>query len=204
VLLVTAPPTAVAAGGGAGVNAGAAPAGQPGNVANAGASGGAGTSGGAAPTLAAPAPSTPSHPTVPGYVARLIKGIAYAPAYAPVQVQRAIWAGNRLRNKPYAYGGGHGKFSDTGYDCSGTVSYVLHAAGLLRTPLDSSDFMNWGDTGVGQWITVYTNPDHAFVVIAGLRLDTSAAGDVTHQSGPRYRSLLRDVSGYTARHPTYF
>jgi hypothetical protein len=119
-------------------------------------------------------------------------------------VQRAIWAGNRLRHKPYIYGGGHGSFSDSGYDCSGTVSYVLHAAGLLRTPMDSSDFENYGASGLGQWITVYTNPEHAFVVIAGLRLDTSGAGDLAHESGPRYRPRLREFSGYTARHPTYY
>jgi hypothetical protein len=161
-------------------------------------------SGGAGVSQAPPAASTPARPTVPGSVAKLIKGIAYAPSYAPVQIQRAIWAGNRLRHKPYIYGGGHGKFSDTGYDCSGTVSYVLHAAGLLKTPLDSNDFLTWGADGAGQWITVYTNPGHAFVVIAGLRLDTSAAGDLSHESGPRFRPRLRDVSGYTVRHPIYF
>jgi hypothetical protein len=201
VLGLNAAPAALAAGGGASVNTAAAPtAPAPTDTAN-----GTSNATGGAGVMPAPAvPSTPSHPTVPGYVARLIHGIAYAPSYAPFAVQRAIWAGNRLRHKPYIYGGGHGSFSDTGYDCSGTVSYVLHAAGLLRTPMDSSDFENYGASGAGQWITVYTNAGHAFVVIAGLRLDTSAAGDLSHESGPRYRPHLRTISGYTARHPIYF
>jgi hypothetical protein len=103
--------------------------------------------------------------------------MAYAPANAPRAVQRAIWAGERIRLKPYVYGGGHAKWNDVGYDCSGSVSYVLHAAGLIRVSMDSSDFMTWGLTGAGQWITVYTNPGHAFVEIAGIQLDTSAEGD---------------------------
>jgi len=143
------------------------------------------------------------HPTVHGTVAKIIHGIAYAPDQAPIQVQRAIWAGNQIRTKPYVWGGGHQSFKSDGYDCSGSVSYVLHAAGLLRTPFDSSDFISWAGSGLGNWITVYTNTDHAFVEIAGIRLDTSAAGDQhpTSGSGPRWRSLLTDVSAFSMRHP---
>ena len=132
--------------------------------------------------------------------------MAYAPSYAPIQVQRAIWAGDRIRHKPYCYGGGHGTWNDSCYDCSGTVSFVLHAAGLLGTTMDSSDFMGWGRPGRGKWITVYTNPGHAFVQVAGIRLDTSAEGDPNPPpgSGPRWRPLLQDTSGFEARHPAGF
>jgi cell wall-associated NlpC family hydrolase len=116
--------------------------------------------------------------TVPGTRARLLEdGYAAAPADAPPEIQAAVWAANELQDKPYVYGGGHGSFEDDGYDCSGTVSYALRAAGVLDSPLDSGSFMRWGKRGKGDWITVYTNPGHAYVVIAGLRLDTSAAGD---------------------------
>jgi hypothetical protein len=153
---------------------------------------------------AKPPASYPAHPTVAGTRARLIKGIAYAPRLAPVEVQRAIWAANRLQHKPYRYGGGHARFNDTGYDCSGTVSYALHAAGLLPRPLASGDFMTWGAAGPGQWITVYTNPGHAYTIIAGLRLDTSPAGDPGGASGPRWRRSARSAGGYVARHPVGF
>ena len=170
-----------------------------------------------APPVAAPPPAPPVaptpppvsplpavHPTVPGDTAEIINGLAYAPADAPVQVQRAIWAGDRIRFKPYVYAGGHAKWNDIGYDCSGSVSYVLHAAGLLRISKDSSDFMSWGETGVGQWITIYTNPGHALVEIAGIRLDTSAEQDAhpASGSGPRWRPLMTSAPGFAARHPT--
>jgi hypothetical protein len=152
-----------------------------------------------------PAPvSTPLHPMVLGTTARIIHGLAYAPSNAPIQVQRAIWAGDRIRHKPYLYAGGHGHWNDVGYDCSGTVSYVLHAAGLLSVSMDSSQFMSWGRRGLGSWITVYTNPGHAFIEIAGIRLDTSNAGDphpFPPGDGPRWRPLLTDTSGFVARHP---
>jgi len=162
------------------------------------------TSGGAGVGFGPGPRSTPTHPVVPGYRAKIIRGVAYAPASAPIQVQRAIWAGDRIRHKPYIYGGGHGSFNDVGYDCSGSVSYMLHAAGLLSTPFDSSEFMSWGNGGLGHWITVYTNPGHAFIEIAGIRLDTSAEGDPhpAPGSGPRFRPLLSDTSGFEARHPT--
>lgn len=194
--LACVPAVSVAASGGAGMPSSSSPAKSSGN-----------------PTPApAPAPATPQdqaggaafgsvpsilHPTVPGDVGVVRDGIAYAPTGAPLAVQQAIWAANTLRHKPYIYGGGHQSFRSRGYDCSGTVSYALHAAGLLRSPLDSGSFMTWGDRGRGQWITVYTNPGHAWAIIAGMRLDTSGPGE----SGPRWRTETRTGRGFRARHP---
>jgi len=164
------------------------------------------TSGGAGVGAPPPAPSTPTQPTVPGFTAKIVKGVAYAPSYAPLAVQEAIWAGNKIRHKPYIFGGGHAAFIASGYDCSGSVSYVLHAAGLLASPFDSSDFMHWGQKGLGHWITVYTNPGHAFVQIAGIRLDTSAEGDPhpAKGTGPRWRPIMTSIHGFMARHPAGF
>jgi hypothetical protein len=161
------------------------------------------TTGGAGVGAPSVAPSTPARPTVPGAVAKIIKGVAYAPAYAPLAVKQAIWAGNQIRTKPYVYGGGHGTWNDVGYDCSGSVSYVLHAAGLLKTSMDSSEFESWGQKGLGQWITVYTNPAHAFVQIAGVRFDTSAEDDPNPApgTGPRWRPLMDGTAGFQSRHP---
>ncbi len=137
--------------------------------------------------------------------ATVIDGKAYPPADAPIEIKKAIWAANEIVGKPYKYGGGHARVKDSGYDCSGTVSYALLGGGLLDgTPLDSSSFMRWGDAGHGTWVTVYTNPSHAFVVIAGLRLDTSAAGDPSGNSGPQWRPVLRSTRGFKARHPDGF
>jgi hypothetical protein len=158
-------------------------------------------------------PPQPAHLVVPGTVAELLPdGTAAAPSDAPPQVQHAIFAANRLQHKPYIYGGGHARFRSPGYDCSGTVSYALHGGRLLRSPLDSSSFMSWGARGPGQWITVYTNPGHAYAVIAGLRLDTSRYGVVASrrvapsalESGPRWRPTLRPSTGFSARHPVGF
>jgi cell wall-associated NlpC family hydrolase len=121
---------------------------------------------------------------------------AVAPAAAPEPVRRAIHAANSITRKPYRYGGGHRRFRDSGYDCSGAISYALRGAGVLSRPLDSRAFMRWARPGVGRWITVYTNPGHAFVVIAGLRFDTSGPGE----RGPRWRRDARSTRGYTARH----
>jgi cell wall-associated NlpC family hydrolase len=132
-------------------------------------------------------------------------GYAAAPVSAPQEVKDAIAAANEIIGKPYVYGGGHNvKFLSRGYDCSGTVSYALHGASLLPSPLDSSSFMKWGAKGPGTWFTVYTNPGHAFAIIAGLRLDTSAAGDPNGGKGPRWRPVLRSTKGFTARHPVGF
>ncbi|MDW5598480.1 hypothetical protein VSS74_29235 [Conexibacter stalactiti] len=145
-------------------------------------------------------PPADTRPTVPGSRAVFRDGIAYAPAAAPVEVQEAVWAANDLLGKPYVYGGGHKSFRAAGYDCSGTVSYALNGAGLLDSPLDSSSFMSWEESGRGTWITVYTNPGHAFVVIAGLRLDTSGPGE----SGPRWRPGKYSTRGFKSRHPENF
>jgi cell wall-associated NlpC family hydrolase len=163
----------------------------------------ASTSGGAAIAPGPPPVSTPVHPVVQGLAAKIIHGLAYAPSMAPIQVQRAIWAGDAIRHKPYIYGGGHGTWNDAGYDCSGSVSYVLHAAGLIRTSMDSGEMMSWGQAGLGAWITIYTNPGHAFVEIAGIRLDTSAEQDPNPPpgTGPRWRPLVTSTSGFSARHP---
>jgi cell wall-associated NlpC family hydrolase len=167
----------------------------------------------AAATAPAPAPTPPPatggaaygvvfQPTVPGVVAQIVNGIAYAPDQAPDPVKQAVWAANQIVGMPYRLGGGHKLgFTDHAYDCSGTVSFAMHGAGLLARPRDSSSFLRFGAAGPGQWITVYTNPGHAFAVIAGLRLDTSAAGDPAGGSGPRWRPNLRSTSGYRARHP---
>jgi cell wall-associated NlpC family hydrolase len=149
--------------------------------------------------------STPSQPTVAGSVAKIVHGVAYAPSLAPLQVKRAIWAGNKIDHTPYIFGGGHADFVSRGYDCSGSVSYVLHAAGLLKTPMDSSDFYSWGHRGNGHWITVYTNPGHAFVEIAGIRFDTAAEGPAAPRgtfpgTGPRWRPLMTGTRGFQARH----
>jgi hypothetical protein len=151
-------------------------------------------------------PAAPPRVLVPGTQAKLMDdGFAAAPADAPAEVQEAVFAANEIVGKPYVYGGGHRSFKASGYDCSGTVSYALHGGGLLRSPLDSSSFMRWGERGRGAWITVFTNPGHAFAVIAGLRLDTSAAGErVSSGKGPRWRGVLRKTRGYRARHPLGF
>src|SRR4051794_25182645 len=128
------------------------------------------------PATPTPTPTAPAQITVPGTTAQLLPdGTAAAPAAAPAPVQQAILAANKIVGKPYVYGGGHRSFKSAGYDCSGTVSYALHGGGLLKSPLDSSSFMSWGAKGKGAWITVFTNPGHAYAVIAGLRLDTSRA-----------------------------
>ena len=138
---------------------------------------------------------------------KIIDGIAYAPKGAPPQVVAAINAANEIVRKPYRYGGGHASFVDSGYDCSGSVSYALHGGNLLTSPLDSSSFMSWGQKGKGRWITVYTNPGHAFVVIAGLRFDTGFRDNRTvprdgtfPNSGPRW-GKPRPTGGFAARHP---
>src|SRR5688572_30396814 len=139
-------------------------------------------------------------PMVAGSRAVLRNGVAYAPSRAPQSVKNAIWAANSLRRKPYVWGGGHGSFNDRGYDCSGTVSFALHGAGALHSPLPSSELMRYGERGRGRWITIYSRPGHTFAVIAGLRLDTTdlgRGGDV----GPRWYAYGRDTGGYVARHP---
>lgn len=151
------------------------------------------------------APMTETPATTPGLRATLSSDgrTAIAPAGAPLQVQKAIWAANKITRKPYVYGGGHATFKkiSNGYDCSSTVSFALGNGGLLTgTPLDSSSFMRWGESGKGAWVTVYTNPGHAYAVIAGLRLDTSGPGE----RGPRWRPVKRSSAGFKSRHPEGF
>jgi cell wall-associated NlpC family hydrolase len=141
------------------------------------------------------------HLLVPGYTAEVVNGLAAAPEDAPASVQDIIWAANKIIGRPYVYGGGHQSFTSYGYDCSGTVSFALHGAGLLKTPLDSSQFMAWGRPGQGQWMTILTNPGHAYLDVAGLRLDTSAADDPSNQQGPRWRPLRPGNPGFVERHP---
>ena len=138
---------------------------------------------------------------------------AVAPADAPPEVQSAINAANKIVGKPYKYGGGHGSWNDSGYDCSGTVSYALHGAGLLSRPMSSGEFGSWGVTGRGSWISVYYNSGHAYAVIAGLRLDTSAYSARTVskrryskalERGPRWRPTKRPSRGFAKRHPVGF
>jgi hypothetical protein len=138
---------------------------------------------------------------VPGATARYVGGLAAAPMSAPAAVQAIIWAGDAIIGLPYIYGGGHASFESPGYDCSGTVSFALHGASLLAAPQDSSEFMVWGSHGVGRWVTLFSNAGHAYMTVAGLRLDTSAADDPTDQQGPRWRPLRPANAGFTVRHP---
>ena len=146
-------------------------------------------------------PTTRPQLLVPGTTARYVNGLAAAPMSAPPAIQQIIWAGNELVGLPYIYGGGHGSFTARGYDCSGTVSFALHGASLLKVPEDSSEFEHYGSHGVGRWVAVFSNPGHAYMTVAGLRLDTSAADDPSSQQGPRWRPLRRSNGGYRVRHP---
>ena len=148
-----------------------------------------------------PVRTSPGRLMVAGTRAKIVHGLAYAPADAPIAVQKAIWAGNRIVGLPYVWGGGHQAFTASGYDCSGTVSYALHGGRLLSTPMDSSTLEGFGAAGAGQWITIFANGGHTYMDIAGIRLDTSAAEDPSGGKGPRWRPLRRDNSGYTVRRP---
>jgi peptidoglycan hydrolase-like protein with peptidoglycan-binding domain len=124
-------------------------------------------------------------------------GLATAPADAPPQVQAIVAAGNKIAKKPYKYGGGHGQWEDSGYDCSGSMSYAFHGAGMLDEALDSSGFESWGEAGKGPWVTIYAKGSHAFMIVAGLRFDTSGRAD----QGTRWQADMRSTSGYVVRHP---
>jgi hypothetical protein len=153
-------------------------------------------------------------PPPPPKKAKLWHGIVIAPASAPARVKRVIKAANRIVRKPYIYGGGHKVYAgmstkyklDDGYDCSGAVSYALYGGRFLRSPLDSVGFMSWGRKGPGRWMTVYGSGGHAYIVIAGLRFDTSmhdpdAPGPAT---GPRWSKKLRRSAEFVPRHPRGF
>ena len=135
---------------------------------------------------------------VTGARARVLgDGTAQAPDDAPDVVKRVILAANEIAKFPYKWGGGHGAWRDSGYDCSGSVSFALAGAGLLDRPLASGGFINYGDEGPGKWITIYTNPGHIFMVVAGLRFDTSGRG----RAGTRWQQAPRTVRGFVVRHP---
>lgn len=127
-------------------------------------------------------------------------GRAIAPPSAPASVKAMIEAANRIRHRPYRWGGGHRSWNSAGYDCSGSVSYVMHAAGLLESPLDSTGFMRWGGGGGGSWVRIYANRDHVFAVIAGLRWDTSYSED-GDRTGPGWSEVMRPTGGFRLRHP---
>jgi hypothetical protein len=144
-------------------------------------------------------------PPPPPQKATIWHGRAIAPLGAPRRVRRVITAANRLIHKPYRYGGGHGASIsriDSGYDCSGSVSYALYGGRFVRHPLDSSSLMGWGRSGPGRWITVYANAGHAYVVVAGLRFDTSMHDpDAPGGTGPRWSRTLRRSASFVPRHP---
>ena len=134
-----------------------------------------------------------------GRTAMLKDGVAYAPRNAPYAVKRAIAAGNSLQGKPYKWGGGHARNNDSGYDCSGTVSYVLREAGLIKGSMPSRSYFNYGKKGDGKWITIYVRKGHVFMTVAGLRLDTGGPGG---RSGPRWKTQTRQGRGHVMRHPS--
>lgn len=135
--------------------------------------------------------------TVKGSKAKLRNGRAVPPESAPARVKKVIRAANKIRNKPYRYGGGHASFNDSGYDCSGAVSFALRGGKLLRAPLASGGLANWKQAGKGKWITVYGAPGHAYMVVAGLRFDTAMVSG----NGPGWSKSLRSTpENYAARH----
>ena len=124
-------------------------------------------------------------------------GMVQPPAGAPEAVRQVIAAGNAIATLPYIYGGGHASFHADGYDCSGSVSYALAAAGLVSSPMVSGDFENWGDAGPGRWITIYANAGHVWMEVAGWRFDTVALAE----SGTRWAQGGGEFSGFVVRHP---
>lgn len=154
-----------------------------------------------------PTATTPSSTSVPGSTAVPVApvapatiaadGTATAPAGAPPVVVALIAAGNQIATLPYKYGGGHGSFTDTAYDCSGSVSFALHGAGLLDATLDSTELSTWGRSGAGRWITIYANKTHTYLVVAGVRFDTSGQ----RAAGTRWQAALRSNKGFKVRHP---
>jgi hypothetical protein len=126
---------------------------------------------------------------------------AIAPKSAPKPIKAMIRAANSITKKPYVWGGGHGRWYDRGYDCSGATSFVLRAGGYLSYPLVSGDLAKWGSKGAGNWVRIYANKTHVFMVIAGMRFDTSAYGS-PGGNGPRWRIGVRPTGGFKLRHPT--
>lgn len=158
----------------------------------------------------APSPSAPSDADVEAELAQLKKhaggnarlspdGQAIAPFDAPPSVQRIIAAGNIISRSPYKWGGGHGRWLDDGYDCSGSVSFALAAAGLMQAPLVSGQLASWGSAGRGRWVTIYAHDGHVYMEVAGLRFDTS--GRDSRTGGSRWQAARRSGSGFEVRHP---
>jgi cell wall-associated NlpC family hydrolase len=142
----------------------------------------------------APVAATVTPP--PALATLLDDGTASPPAGAPAEVAAVIAAGDRIASLPYRWGGGHARWEDTGYDCSGSVGYALHGGGLLDASATSGDLMSYGEQGPGTWITIYANPDHVYMVVAGLRFDTSGARP------SRWQATLRSGAGFAVRHPS--
>jgi peptidoglycan hydrolase-like protein with peptidoglycan-binding domain len=151
-----------------------------------------------ASVAASVSPQTSLPATGPPGKATVSHGLATAPANAPAAIRAVIAAGNRIAFKPYVYGGGHGSWSDSGYDCSGSVSYALHGAGLISSPEDSTSLESYGSSGRGQWISIWANSGHAYMYVAGLRFDTSAQSST---GGSRWTVAGRSNSGFVVRHP---
>src|SRR3954465_11180031 len=133
----------------------------------------------------------------PSKARALGNGAAVPPLEAPEEVKQIIEAGNIIARTPYLWGGGHGKWLDTGYDCSGSVSFALAAAGFLSGPLASGPLMSWGDPGPGKWVTIYANNGHVYMYVAGVRFDTSNS----RVTGSRWSNTVRSNAGFVARHP---
>jgi cell wall-associated NlpC family hydrolase len=151
------------------------------------------------PGVSAPSGVPIPAPTVPGATATLAGERAVAPASAPAVVKQVIAAANRIRATPYIWGGGHARWWDKGYDCSGSVSYALHGGKLLEAPLVSGSFATWGEPGPGTWITIYANKQHVYMTVAGLRWDTG--GDAPGVTGPRWHTEPFLGKGFVVRHP---
>ncbi|HZB74615.1 MAG TPA: hypothetical protein VE526_00220 [Solirubrobacteraceae bacterium] len=153
------------------------------------------------PTSAASEGASASRPVSAGdgvdQATALPNGIALPPLEAPEAVRQMIEAGNQIARTPYLWGGGHGKWVDQGYDCSGSVSFVLASAGYLDSPLASGPLMSWGEPGPGTWVTIWSNPGHVFMEVAGIRFDTSGR----QVTGSRWQNELRSTAGFVARHP---
>ena len=142
-------------------------------------------------------PETTTDTHAPAGRVTVANGLAVAPSDAPPEVAAIVEAGNQIARKPYKYGGGHGRLVDSGYDCSGSISYALRKAGLLDSALDSSGFMSWGERGPGSWITIRANSGHAYMIVGGARFDTSAR----KRFGSRWTARRRSARGFRGRRP---
>jgi cell wall-associated NlpC family hydrolase len=153
------------------------------------------------PWSSIPALPVSNTPTVAGKTAMIRRnGLAAVPDGAPASVRAIITAANQIIGKPYKWGGGHGRLFDSGYDCSGSVSYALIRAGLLGSPMVSGTLAHWGVNGVGRYVTIYANKSHVYMEVAGLRLDTSSVGDPAGKSGVRWRAPIGKRFGFAVRH----